>query len=171
LIRISRHCTLIVGGPLRAAFRSPHSRKSKGRDVAGEREDVALPNLDRGPDDPTTVRRPPADSTSNSHAEYSFVAATQLEPTKSRPAAFGRYQVQRELGAGGFGNVYLGHDTQLDRPVAIKVLRASPSRDGASVEQALLEARKIAQMRHPGIITGRRQVSVATIGPKTSAGV
>src|SRR5262249_34038313 len=32
------------------------------------------------------------------------------------PAAFGRYHVHRTLGAGGFGTVYLGHDTQLDRP-------------------------------------------------------
>src|SRR6516164_3496251 len=38
------------------------------------------------------------------------------------PAAFGRYQVRGILGAGAFGAVYLGHDTQLDRPVAIKVL-------------------------------------------------
>ena len=36
------------------------------------------------------------------------------------PAAFGRYQVRGTLGAGGFGAVYLGHDTQLDRPVAIR---------------------------------------------------
>src|SRR5262245_7938668 len=39
------------------------------------------------------------------------------------PAAFGRYQVRHTLGAGGFGTVDLGHDTQLDRPVAIKVRR------------------------------------------------
>ena len=43
------------------------------------------------------------------------------------PAAFGRYQVRGTLGAGSFGAVYLGHDTQLDRPVAIKVLRGGTS--------------------------------------------
>jgi len=42
------------------------------------------------------------------------------------PAAFGRYAVQRALGAGSFGTVYLGHDAQLDRLVAIKVLRFGP---------------------------------------------
>jgi serine/threonine protein kinase len=40
------------------------------------------------------------------------------------PAAFGRYQVRNALGTGGFGAVYLCQDTQLDRPVAVKVLRA-----------------------------------------------
>ena len=44
--------------------------------------------------------------------------------------AFGRYEVRRTLGAGGFGAVYLGHDTQLDRPVAIKVLHAASGAAG-----------------------------------------
>src|SRR5262245_42321842 len=67
------------------------------------------------------------------------------------PAAFGRYQVRDTLGAGGFGTVYLGHDTQLDRPVAIKVLRAEagPAQAGGP---ALREARRLAQLRHPGIV-------------------
>src|SRR6516164_5041150 len=68
------------------------------------------------------------------------------------PAAFGRYQVRRILGAGGFGAVYLGHDTQLDRPVAIKVLRGPASPAQAEGEPALQEARRLAQLRHPGIV-------------------
>src|SRR5262249_53123467 len=68
------------------------------------------------------------------------------------PVAFGRYQVRDTLGAGGFGTVYLGHDTQLDRPVAIKVLRADASPAQAEGEPALQEARRLAQLRHPGIV-------------------
>src|SRR5579862_3166674 len=45
------------------------------------------------------------------------------DPASAPPAAFGRYEVRRTLGSGAFGTVYLGHDAQLDRPVAIKVLR------------------------------------------------
>src|SRR5262249_45480006 len=58
------------------------------------------------------------------------------------------------LGAGGFGTVYLGHDTQLDRPVAIKVLRADTSPAQAEGEPSLQEARRLAQLRHPGIVAG-----------------
>ena len=68
------------------------------------------------------------------------------------PAAFGRYQVRNTLGAGGFGAVYLGHDTQLDRPVAIKVLRGGPGVPQAEAERFLQEARRLAQLSHPGIV-------------------
>src|SRR6516225_2442154 len=74
-----------------------------------------------------------------------------LGPALAPPAAFGRYQVRRILGAGGFGAVYLGHDTQLDRPVAIKVLRGGATPAQAEGERALQEARRLAQLRHPGI--------------------
>ncbi len=76
----------------------------------------------------------------------------QSRSVPAPPAAFGRYQVRRALGAGGFGAVYLGHDTQLDRPVAIKVLRGGATSAQTEGEPALQEARRLAQLRHPGIV-------------------
>ena len=75
----------------------------------------------------------------------------QAESVPAPPATLGRYQVRGTLGAGGFGAVYLGHDVQLDRPVAIKVLHANASSARAG-ELALQEARRLAQLRHPGIV-------------------
>ncbi|HEY7426500.1 MAG TPA: protein kinase [Gemmataceae bacterium] len=65
----------------------------------------------------------------------------------------GRYELRRALGSGGFGIVYLGHDTQLDRPVAIKVLFSESGRAQADKENFLQEARRLARLRHPGIVT------------------
>ena len=82
-------------------------------------------------------------------------APTRLAPPSSPaspPAAFGRYQVRRALGSGGFGVVYLGHDSQLDRAVAIKVLHAGPATPQAESEHFLQEARRLAQLRHAGIV-------------------
>ncbi len=72
---------------------------------------------------------------------------------KAPPTAFGRYQVRNALGVGGFGAVYLGYDTQLDRPVAIKVLRGGSDVPHAEAERFLQEARRLAQLSHPGIVT------------------
>jgi serine/threonine protein kinase len=54
---------------------------------------------------------------------------------------------------GGFGAVYLAHDSQLDRPVAVKVFRGRPPVPGAESEPLLEEARRLARLRHPGIVT------------------
>jgi serine/threonine protein kinase/predicted ATPase len=68
------------------------------------------------------------------------------------PAAFGRYEVRSVLGTGGFGAVYLCQDTQLDRPVAVKVLRGGHEVSQAAGERFLQEARRLAQLNHPGIV-------------------
>ncbi|HEV3344798.1 MAG TPA: serine/threonine-protein kinase, partial [Pirellulales bacterium] len=97
----------------------------------------------------TTYFMPPAEP-----AEVGLPAGSmQSEAANTPPAVFGRYEVRRALGVGGFGAVYVGHDTQLDRPVAIKVLRAEPGRPAPDTGPLLQEARRLARLRHPGIVT------------------
>ncbi len=67
-------------------------------------------------------------------------------------ALAGEYSLQRELGRGGMGIVYLARDVQLDRDVAIKVLPTSLARNATSRERFLREARTAAGLSHPNIV-------------------
>src|SRR5262245_5227456 len=62
------------------------------------------------------------------------------------------FRLVRPLGRGGMGEVYLGHDTVLDRAVAIKLI-GSRNPDAASRERFLTEARAIARLSHPNVVT------------------
>jgi serine/threonine protein kinase/formylglycine-generating enzyme required for sulfatase activity len=70
----------------------------------------------------------------------------------SLPERIGRYRVERLLGRGGFGLVYLAHDDQLQRLVAIKVPHAQHIVDTTDAETYLLEARTVANLDHPNIV-------------------
>ncbi|HEU4828479.1 MAG TPA: serine/threonine-protein kinase [Gemmatimonadales bacterium] len=67
-------------------------------------------------------------------------------------ALAGEYSLQRELGRGGMGIVYLARDVQLDRDVAIKVLPPSLADTPASRERFVREARIAAGLSHPHIV-------------------
>ena len=67
-------------------------------------------------------------------------------------ALAGEYSLQRELGRGGMGVVYLARDVQLDRDVAIKVLPADLARDPEARERFVREARMAAGLSHPHIV-------------------
>jgi len=64
----------------------------------------------------------------------------------------GRYSLDRELGRGGMGIVYLAREVRLDRPVAIKVLPPTVAVDTLTRERFALEARTAARLAHPHII-------------------
>ena len=69
-----------------------------------------------------------------------------------QPQHIGRYRVERVLGQGGFGVVYLAHDELLQRLVAIKVpLRQLVARP-EDAEAYLTEARTVASLDHPHIV-------------------
>ncbi len=65
----------------------------------------------------------------------------------------GTYVIQRELGRGGMGVVYLAHDLRLSRTVAIKALSPAFSHSPAVRERLLNEAKMAAALSHPGIAT------------------
>ncbi len=67
-------------------------------------------------------------------------------------ALAGEYSLQRELGRGGMGVVYLARDVQLDRDVAIKVLPAHLAGTPSARERFLREARMAAGLSHPHIV-------------------
>src|SRR5262249_27492265 len=68
------------------------------------------------------------------------------------PPWIGRYRVERVLGQGAFGVVYLASDDQLDRPVAIKVPHRHRVSLLADVDAYLAEARILASLDHPNVV-------------------
>jgi Tfp pilus assembly protein PilF/predicted Ser/Thr protein kinase len=68
------------------------------------------------------------------------------------PRTIGGYELRDVLGEGGMGTVYRAHDPTLDRPAAVKVIRAKAlSADGK--ERFLREARACSRINHPNVIT------------------
>jgi serine/threonine-protein kinase len=66
---------------------------------------------------------------------------------------YGRYQIVKELGKGTMGVVYEAHDPQIDRLVALKILRPDRMVNEAYVGRFLKEARAIGRLAHPSIVT------------------
>jgi eukaryotic-like serine/threonine-protein kinase len=65
----------------------------------------------------------------------------------------GRYEIQKLLGSGGMSSVFLARDRQLERPVALKVLHEHFSHDPEYIERFRREARAIAKLSHPNVVT------------------
>jgi serine/threonine-protein kinase len=65
----------------------------------------------------------------------------------------GRYRVESLLAHGGMATVYLGTDTRLDRTVALKIMHAELANDEDFVRRFVAEARSIARLSHPNVVT------------------
>ena len=63
------------------------------------------------------------------------------------------YRIERLLGAGGMGEVYLAYDEKLHRKVALKILPSEFLTNDERVKRFELEAKAIAKLNHPGIVT------------------
>lgn len=78
---------------------------------------------------------------------------TTLDDSLEQPSQISRYHVEKQLGEGAFGRVYLAHDPELDRLVAIKVPRADIFSSEHDAGCFLDEAKLAASLNHPGIVT------------------
>jgi serine/threonine protein kinase len=72
--------------------------------------------------------------------------------TALQTALGSHYRLERELGRGGMGVVFLATDATLDRRVAIKVVHPELALHDAITRRFLTEARTIARVRHPNIV-------------------
>lgn len=87
------------------------------------------------------------DHVENTDAAFSVAAGSSPQP----PPQIEEYRIIQVLGRGSSGQVYLAHDTVLDRLVAIKFLTAART-DTHSHQRFLLEARAIARLQHPNVV-------------------
>lgn len=72
-------------------------------------------------------------------------------PDDALPANFGRFELRRVVGRGGFGTVYRAYDKQLDREVAVKIPRRGALETSDQVNRFLREARSGGKLSHPNI--------------------
>ena len=78
-------------------------------------------------------------------------AGASGDDSKNVPEQFGRYRIERELGRGGMGAVYLAHDGQLNRKVALKIPFFKADDGADAVERFYREARAMATVQHANL--------------------
>src|SRR5438477_2274479 len=87
-------------------------------------------------------------------AEAPRLEPAELDARRLKPGdRVGRFEIEHELGRGGFGVVYRARDTELGRHVAVKAVRFDASRARARLEQLRKEAEIAARLQHPNIVT------------------
>jgi eukaryotic-like serine/threonine-protein kinase len=154
---LSRHPALAEA--LRSHFAADESAGTTEGQAAGP------PERDTAMADPGTEYRP--------RSSQATIPPAILTPVRScsLPEHFGRYRVLRCLGQGTMGAVYLADDTELERPVALKIPKFTDDGDEDLATRFYREARAAAHLRHAnlcpvydvGEIDGVRYLSMAYI--------
>jgi serine/threonine protein kinase/HEAT repeat protein len=138
-----------------AGLKIPMSRKesvTKEKQIsAGAPSVPARPSrsADPVPDAPSAERSPPVQRNTITYDETPTAAREGQEVPV--PERFGRYQILKKLGQGGMSTVYLAHDAQLDRRVALKIPQLSGENFQLQVDRFYREARAAATLNHPNL--------------------
>ncbi len=79
-------------------------------------------------------------------------ARERLLGRSTPPSTMGRYEIRERLGSGGMGIVYAARDPDLDRIVAVKVLRSRLMPDSQGRSRMVREAQALAKLNHPNVV-------------------
>ena len=120
------------------------------------------------------------DTARNSLVGETIVSGVQPAPRPARGGIgthFGRYEIQRLLGQGAMGSVYLAYDPSLQRPIALKIPKFSDEANPDMRDRFLREARSAATLRHANIcpvydvgrVDGVHYITMAYIEGRTLA--
>jgi len=111
--------------------------------------DPNRPSYDPNADTLDVLAKPSGSSPRNPVSDF-----PQLDNTQANlPCRFGDYVLERILGRGGMGVVYLANQIALNRRVAIKMIRSGALASDEEVERFYSEARSVAKLTHPNIVT------------------
>lgn len=105
------------------------------------------------PSDPTALTLPGTSQSQVPGFSLGSLTPTQELAQTILPCRFGDYVLEKVMGRGGMGVVYSGHQTHLDRPVAIKMIRSGALASSEEVQRFYSEARSAAKLDHPNIVT------------------
>ena len=95
----------------------------------------------------------PQTSASNRNVRpVTFREEKTVIPVRTHDVLLGRYRLEDKIGEGGMGTVFIAHDSELDRRVAVKLLSAALVNDAEVLERFEREARLTAKLDHPNII-------------------
>ena len=122
-------------------------------------------NLDHAPPNGPAIAdaTTPAELRTTLEELEEFWPRTGRPATSEEPARIGRFVIERTLGQGGFGIVYLAVDPALGRHVALKVPRLHALADAGLVERFRREARAAAALDHPNIVPVLETGQVASL--------
>jgi serine/threonine protein kinase/sugar lactone lactonase YvrE len=119
--------------------------KKCGRDVSLKREVLSLLEAQR------ETERFMENSAMNVMAKE--LAQNRTEIFSLIGKEFGTYKIEKPIGAGGMGEIYLAYDSKLNRKVALKILPAEYTSNDERLKRFELEARAISCLNHPNIVT------------------
>lgn len=96
-----------------------------------------------------------ADGLARSRLECPYCKGTFTVPAATLAAGMvvGGYRIEEHIGSGGFGDVYRATQLSVDRRVALKILSPSVTKEPESVSSFLREARMLAKLDHPTLVT------------------